>query len=173
MNFQSMRGWPPLPPWERFAAELDFLSYVTHSIFFLGPAWWLEGPSEEHPTLGSWRSRRRPEAWVLMKSGNSSRKLSKVPNTPRAWAQKSGWVFFFTIASDVPNTHWKSEGKRLVSESSWRFCASGYLGIRQMLSSIQVAGGSRDSLLGEGQSAARSLVIPGDSRHGPLPPLRD
>ena len=53
-----------------------------------------------------------------------------------------------------------------VFESSWRFCASGYLGIRQMLSSIQVAGGSRDSLLGEGQSAAQGLVIPGDSRHG-------
>jgi len=42
-----------------------------------------------------------------------------------------------------------------------------------MLSSIQVAGGSRDSLLGEGQSAAQGLVIPGDLRHGPLPPLHD
>ena len=63
---------------------------------------------------------------------------------------------FFIIALDIPYTHWKSEVKLLVFESSWRFCASRYLRIRQTLLSIQVAHGSRDSLLGEGQSSSES-----------------
>lgn len=127
-----------------------------HLILFLGPAWWLEGLSEESPTLGSLRSRRRPEVWVLMKSGNSSRKLSKVLNT---------------TALSVPYT---PEDHR---ESSRRFCASGYLRHRQMVSSVKVARGSSDSPpVGGGESAdtALSLINPGESEaHAFLPLLHD
>lgn len=89
---------------------------------------------------------------------------------PKGVGSEPGWVFFFTIASDVPTP---IENRRET------------VGLRELLALVpQGTWGQTDAVIhpgscgsrfspGRGTECSSSLVIPGDSRHGPLPPLRD